>query len=128
MTTAVRQRPKHLDLLKIRQPIPAVVSILHRINSAALFLFFIPLALCALQSSLSSQNGFDRLTAFFANPVVKLFIIGFIWAYLHHFCAGIRYLLLDVHVGISLEKARMSSKAVLVVSLLLTFLIAIKIW
>ncbi|MES2354153.1 MAG: succinate dehydrogenase, cytochrome b556 subunit [Pseudomonadota bacterium] len=128
MTTAVKQRPKHLNLLKIKQPIPAIVSILHRASGAGLFLFFIPLALCALQGSLGSPEGFAQLANVFANPIAKLLLIGFIWAYIHHFCAGIRFLLLDLNKGITLGAARMSAKIVLVVSLLLTFIIAAKIW
>jgi len=128
MTTAVRQRPKHLNLFKIRQPIPAIVSILHRISGAVLFLFFIPFGLSALQGSLHSAESFAQWYAAFANPIVKLILTGFLWAYMHHFCAGIRYLLLDLNKGISLESARMSSKIVLGVSLVLTLLIATKIW
>ena len=128
MTTAVRQRPKHLNLLKIRQPLPAIVSILHRVSGAALFLLFIPLGLCALQGSLRSPEDFARWAGILANPIAKLILIGFIWAYMHHFCAGIRYLLLDLHKGITLEAARLSSKIVLGVSLVLTLLIATKIW
>ena len=128
MTTAVRQRPKHLNLLKIRQPLPAIVSILHRVSGAALFLLFIPLGLCALQASLGSPEGFACWAGILANPIAKLVLIGFVWAYMHHFCAGIRYLLLDLHKGITLEAARLSSKIVLGVSLVLTLLIATKIW
>jgi succinate dehydrogenase / fumarate reductase, cytochrome b subunit len=128
MTTAVKQRPKHLDLLKIHLPIPGVVSILHRISGAVLFLFFIPLGLAALQGSLASAQGFATWGGVFANPLVKLVLIGFVWAWAHHLCAGIRYLLLDLHTGIALEPARLSSKIVIAVSLLLTLLIAIKLW
>ena len=67
MTTAVRQRPKHLNLFKIRQPIPAIVSILHRISGAVLFLFFIPFGLSALQGSLHSAESFAQWYAAFAN-------------------------------------------------------------
>src|SRR5882762_5356267 len=128
MTTAVRQRPKHLDLLKIRQPIPAIVSILHRISGAVLFLFFIPLGLCALQESLQSADGYARVAGILGSPFAKLVLIGFVWAYMHHFCAGIRYLLLDLQKGISLEATRLSSKIVIGVSLALTLFVAAKIW
>jgi succinate dehydrogenase / fumarate reductase cytochrome b subunit len=128
MTTAVKRRPKHLDLLKIRLPIPGIVSILHRISGAALFVLFIPLGLLALQGSLASEQGFSTWTGLFANPVVKLILVGFIWAWAHHFLAGIRYLLLDVHIGIELQPARFSSKIVMVLSLAITLLLAIKLW
>jgi succinate dehydrogenase / fumarate reductase cytochrome b subunit len=128
MTTAVKRRPKHLDLLKIRLPIPGIVSILHRISGAVLFVLFIPLGLLALQGSLASEQGFSTWTGLFATPVVKLILVGFIWAWAHHFLAGIRYLLLDIHIGIELQPARFSSKIVIVLSLAITLLLAIKLW
>lgn len=128
MTAAIRKRPKYLDLFKIRLPIPGIVSILHRITGAVLFLVFIPLGLAALQGSLASADGFAKWAELFANPVMKLILIGFAWAYVYHFCAGIRYLFLDVHKGVDLEAARLTSKIVVAVSLLLTLLIAIKTW
>ena len=128
MTTAIKNRPKHLNLLKIKQPIPAIVSILHRISGAGLFLIGIPLGLYILQSSLSSEAAFNYWFESLSNPCIKLICIGLIWAFFHHLSAGIRFLLLDIHVGISLEKTRLSSNIVLGISLLLTLLVVIKIW
>jgi succinate dehydrogenase / fumarate reductase cytochrome b subunit len=122
------RRPKHLDLFKIRLPLPGIVSILHRVSSAVLFLFFVPLGLAALQGSLASPEGFAYWGEVFGIPLMKLVLIGFAWAWMHHFCAGIRYLLLDLHMGVSLEAARTSSKIVIGASLVLTLLIAIKLW
>jgi len=51
-----------------------------------------------------------------------------IWAYLHHFCAGVRYLLLDINRGIELEPARRSSAVVLVLSLALTLILGVRLW
>ncbi len=128
MTTAIKQRPKHLNLLKIRQPIPAIVSILHRISGTGLFVLGIPLVLYILQSSLSSEVGFERLKNCLNYPLIKLLCIGLIWAFFHHLLAGIRFLLLDIHVGISLGGTRTSSKMVIWISLLLTLFVGIKIW
>jgi len=58
----------------------------------------------------------------------KLVLLGVIWAYLHHFCAGIRYLLLDIHVGTDKDQARSSAGVVLAVSLVLTGLVALKLF
>ena len=60
-----------------------------------------------------------------ANPLAKLVLIGLAWAYLHHFCAGIRYLLLDLHIGIELKPARQSSVIVLAVGVALTLIVAV---
>jgi succinate dehydrogenase / fumarate reductase cytochrome b subunit len=124
----VKQRPVYLDLPRIRLPLPGIVSILHRVSGAVLFLVGIPLGLAAIAASLASPEAFAALEAAWAHPFAKLVLIGFIWAYLHHFCAGIRYLLLDLHKGIDLEPARRSSAVVVVVSVALTLIAGIRLW
>ncbi|MGB8855783.1 MAG: succinate dehydrogenase, cytochrome b556 subunit [Burkholderiales bacterium] len=128
MTTTIKKRPKHLDLSKIRLPVPGLVSILHRISGAILFLVFIPLLLFALATSLASAESFSALQAKMAHPLSKILLLGFAWSYLHHFCAGIRHLLLDLHKGTDLPTARLSAKIVMVVSLVFTLLIGIRLW
>ena len=123
-----KQRPVYLNLLRIRLPLPGLVSILHRISGAALFLVGLPLLLAGVQSSLASPESFETLRAMVASPVAKIVLIGLIWAYLHHFCAGLRYLLLDIHQFIELKPARQSSVVVLVTSLALTLIIAVRLW
>jgi len=122
-----RQRPKHLDLMKIRLPLPGVISIMHRISGAALFLF-LPVLLSLFQSSVTSEDSFAQFRHAVANPLFKLLLIALLWAFLHHFCAGIRYLTLDVHWGTELKTARTTSWAVLVVSILLTLILGARIW
>jgi succinate dehydrogenase / fumarate reductase cytochrome b subunit len=124
----VKRRPVYLNLVKIRLPIPGIVSILHRVSGAALLLFGIPLALLAVQWSLASAESFANLKAAFGHPLVKLVTIGLLWAYLHHFFAGIRYLLLDLHIADDLAPARKSSVVVMVVSLALTLIIGVRLW
>ncbi|MCW3479772.1 succinate dehydrogenase, cytochrome b556 subunit [Neisseriaceae bacterium JH1-16] len=122
-----KQRPKHLDLAKIRLPVPGIVSILHRISGVALF-FSLPLLIYLLHGSLSSAETFDAYRAVIANPLIKLVLIGLLWAYLHHFCAGIRFLFLDVHKGLELQTARATAKIVLAVSLALTVILGVALW
>ena len=124
---STRTRPKHLDLVKIRLPIPGVVSILHRISGAGLFLM-LPFLLYLLQLSLQAPDTYVVFRSVFANALVKLLLIGLLWAFLHLFCAGIRYLLLDVHVGTELAAARSSSYAVIGVSLVMTVLLGAWLW
>jgi len=123
-----RPRPVYLNLVRIRLPLPGLVSILHRISGATLFLFGIPLLLLGLQWSLASDGTLATLRNLLALPLVKLVVFGLIWAYLHHFCAGIRFLLLDIHRGIELRPARRSSAVVIVVSLALTVLVGVRLW
>ena len=123
-----RPRPVYLNLVRIRLPLPGIVSILHRVSGAALYLIGLPLLLVGVQRSLASQEAFDSFRAALSNPLAKIVLIGLVWAYLHHFCAGIRFLLLDVHQGIELGPARLSSVIVLVVSLALTLIVGVRLW
>ena len=123
-----RPRPVYLNLVRIRLPLPGIVSILHRLSGAALYLIGLPLLLYGVQCSLASPEAFDNFRAALANPLAKIVLIGLIWAYLHHFFAGIRFLLLDVHQGIELRPARVSSVIVLVVSLALTLIVGVLLW
>jgi succinate dehydrogenase / fumarate reductase cytochrome b subunit len=130
---AKRPRPKYLNLpailFEIRLPMPAWVSILHRISGTLLFFPFAAWLLYLLDTSLASEDGFARVKDHYLQlPVVKLGVIVFIWAYAHHFFAGIRFLLLDLNKGIELAPARRSAIAVVVVSLLLTAYFAWRIW
>ena len=122
-----RQRPKYLDLFRIRLPLPGLVSILHRISGTALFLFAGAL-LYLLQESLHSPESHADFVALTDRWAVKLFLIGMLWSFLHHFFAGLRFLLLDVHVASDLGAARAMSWAVLIVSLLLTAILGVRLW
>ncbi len=123
-----KPRPVYLNLFQIRMPLPSVVSFLHRLSGAALLVFGIPLMLAGVAASLASPESYASLEQTLANPLAKLVLIGAVWAFLHHFCAGVRHLLLDLHKGIELAPARRSSVVVLAVSLALTLIVAVKIW
>ena len=120
-------RPKYLNLFQIRMPVPAFVSIAHRVSGAALFLL-IPLLLYLLQLSLETPQTYASFKSLVSQPLTKLVLIGLVWAYLHHFCAGIRHLALDLHLGVGLEAARATSWAVLAVSIALTLVFGALIW
>ncbi len=123
-----RPRPVYLNLVRIRLPLPGIVSILHRLSGAALYLIGLPLLLFGVQRSLASPEAFDSFRAALSNPLAKIVLIGLVWAYLHHFFAGIRFLLLDVQQGIELKPTRVSSVVVLVVSLALTLVVGVRLW
>ena len=116
-------RPRFLQLLQIRQPITAVVSITHRISGVLLFLS-LTFAVVLLHLSLRSEGDFLQVQAWLAAWPVRLIGIVLLWAILHHFLAGIRFLLLDLDIGLSLKAARASAWAVLLaVGLLFLLLI-----
>jgi len=103
------KRPKNLDLLKIRMPITAKVSILHRLTGVLLFLS-IPFLIYLLQLSLSSPQGYDDAVALVDSAFIKLILFFLLWTLLHHLLAGIRFLLIDIDVGVEIEAARKSAK------------------
>jgi succinate dehydrogenase / fumarate reductase, cytochrome b subunit len=124
---SLKARPIWYNLSPANLPIPGLVSIFHRVSGLALFagMFWL---LSLLDASLTSQESYSRFSALVAHPFAKLLLLGLGWAFLHHFCAGIRYLLLDMHVGASLEAARRSSGVVFAVSLLLTAILGARLW
>ena len=124
----VKPRPVYLDLVAIRQPLPAIVSILHRISGALLFLVGIPALLWSVQLTLASPEAFGAWKSAMAHPLAKLVALALAWAYLHHLLAGVRHLMLDLHIGLDLPAARRSSALVLVAALLLTALVAVRLW
>lgn len=126
-TTATKSRPKHLKLTAIRLPIPGIVSIMHRISGAVLFLM-LPLLLWLLQSSLAGEKSFAAFREVVGNPAVKIVLLGLLWGYLHHLFAGLRHLFLDMHMGLELESARFSAKLVLAAGLIVTVLVGAKLW
>ena len=123
----LKNRPKNLNLFTIRLPINAVVSILHRASGVGLFLA-LPLILLAFKTSLDSPFSYYLLTLRFDTWYLKLVLIGLSWAFFHHFFAGIRHLLQDIHWMTSLHKARFSSRLVLWLVGFSVAIFAIVIW
>ena len=137
MSEAVREAPKkqrpqfrniHVtDLGNYRMPLASIVSILHRISGFLMFLG-LPLVLYMLQMSILSEDTFKHFAGIASLPLVKLVILGLCWAYFQHFCAGVRHLFMDLHLGLDKDSARNSATSVLAVSLFLTFVTALKLF
>jgi len=129
--TTTKTRPKYLSLqallFEIRLPLPGWVSILHRISGALLFLAALWL-LWLLDRSLSSESGFEAVKRYSGLPLVKISLLVLVWAYCHHFCAGIRFLFLDLDKGADKATARLTSIIVIVAGLALTALLGAKLW
>jgi succinate dehydrogenase / fumarate reductase cytochrome b subunit len=123
----LKNRPKNLNLFTIRLPINAVVSIMHRASGVGLFLA-LPLILMAFKASIDSPFSYYLLTLRLDTWYAKLVLIGFSWAFFHHFFAGIRHLLQDIHWMTSLHKARFSSRLVLWLVGISVLIFAIAIW
>ncbi len=135
MTDAVRKpRPEYRNIgfgditMKYRMPLAAILSILHRVSGALLFLF-LPFLLFLFDQSLTSELSFEGFKFFLSNIFVKLIVLALSWAFLHHFCAGIRHLLMDVnHDAVTKESGKKTAVVVFVVSIALTIATALKLF
>lgn len=122
-----QDRPKNLNLFTIRLPINALVSILHRVSGMILFLM-LPLLLLCLSHSLANEAGYLQIVTLLDYWLVKLVIIGFSWAFFHHFYAGLRHLAQDVHWMHGLDQARNSSRVLMALVVVSVLYFAYLIW
>lgn len=106
--THQQNAPVFLNLFRIRMPAGAVASIAHRISGVLLFLS-LPLLAWLLDLSLQGGEGYERAIALLQSTGVRLASIVLVWSLLHHLVAGIRFLLIDVHLGVSMPAARLSA-------------------
>ena len=138
MSEAVREAPKKqrrefrninalTDLPNYRLPAAGFVSILHRISGFLMFAL-LPFLLYLFELSIRSEMSFELFRGIVSHPLAKLIILALCWAYFQHFCAGVRHLFMDLHFGLDKDAARKSATSVLVVSLLLTALVALKLF
>ncbi|MEO6016673.1 MAG: succinate dehydrogenase, cytochrome b556 subunit [Polaromonas sp.] len=139
-TTTAKKRPEFRnihafkDLPSYRLPLAGIVSILHRISGAIMF-FLMPFIIWMFDTSISSEISFSKFkTAFnvgmFHLPgfVWKLLALALIWAYLHHFIAGLRHLWMDTsHKAVSKEFGKSSALFTLVVSVALAVILGAKL-
>lgn len=137
MSEAVKETPKRVrpqftnihvtELHNYRMPLAAIVSILHRISGFLMFAL-LPVVLWLLQLSLQSEMTFARFQGVASFWFTKLVLLALVWGYMQHFCAGVRHLFMDLHLGIDKESAKKSAASVLVVSLLLTAVVGLKLF
>ena len=131
-TPARAKRPEYRNIhvtqiVGYRLPPAGMVSIMHRVSGALLFLL-LPLLLWLFDLSLMSELSFARLRALADSVLFKLVLLGVIWGFLHHLVAGIRYLALDLHWGVDKVSANRSALWVYFVSLPLTLLAALRLF
>lgn len=139
MAEHTQQRPVYRNIhvsqiVAYRLPPAGIVSILHRISGALMFLL-LPFVVWLLDVSLTSEISYERFTNAFVAGIgwlpgwfVKLVVLALIWAYLHHLLAGVRHLYLDVSHRTTKEFGRQSAVAVLVVSIALTLILGAKLF
>jgi succinate dehydrogenase / fumarate reductase cytochrome b subunit len=124
-------RPVHRNIhisqiVTYRLPPGGIVSILHRVSGAVMFLL-LPFVLFLFDKSLTSEISFGTFKAITSNGFAKLVLLVLLWAYLHHFVAGIRHLFMDMHIGVDKDTGRQTAISVLVISLVLWVALALKL-
>jgi len=134
---ALKERPgpmRLVDATQYKLPPSALVSILHRISGLVIALL-LPFVIWLFDKSLTSEISFDEFRgAFLAGIgfvpafVVKLVTLVLVWAFLHHFCAGVRHLYMDITHNTTKEVGRSTALATLVVSLVLTVVLGAKLF
>lgn len=103
-----KNRPVFLNLLRIHFPVTAVVSILHRV-SGLLMVLSLPVLIYLLRLSLQGPAGYDQARALVTGPAAQCVGFVLVWALAHHLLAGLRFLLLDVEIGVTKKTARLSA-------------------
>jgi succinate dehydrogenase / fumarate reductase cytochrome b subunit len=131
-TSQTRKRPEYrnihiTDLISYRLPLAGLVSILHRISGAAMFLL-LPFVLWLFDTSLRSQQGWDAIAGVLSTWPLKIVVLGLFWALAHHLCAGIRHVLMEVRHSLSKQQGRRYAAVTLTVSLLLTAAFAVHLF
>lgn len=106
--SALDNRPIYLNLLKIRQPVTAILSIFHRLSGIAMVLL-LPGLVYLLNLSLRDQAGFDQVAGVLGSTPAKLVAVGLCWIFAHHLLAGLRFLILDFDIGVERAVARQTA-------------------
>jgi len=135
--TTTRTRPgtmRLVDALQYRLPLAGWVSILHR-ASGALMLVLLPFVIWMFDTSVTSEISFDVFASAFTSGIgalpgwfVKLVALALIWAYLHHFIAGVRHLYMDMTHSVTKDFGRQSAITTLVLSIALTVVLGAKLF
>lgn len=122
------------QILRYRLPPAGIVSILHRASGVLMFLL-LPFVIWMLDVSLTSEISYERFTSTFAAGlwifpgwIMKLVALSLIWAYLHHFIAGVRHVWMDMTHSVSLAQGHQSALLTLGLSVLLTLVLGIKLF
>ena len=114
------RRPVFLDITRIDLPVTAVISITHRITGV-LFFILMPLLVYLFDLSLSGPQGYDTVSDVLDHWAARLLIVILLWGFAHHFLAGIRYLLIDMDVGVGRESSRVTAWCVVAGDMVVLF-------
>ena len=123
-----------IDAVQYRLPLAGVVSILHRASGGLMFIL-LPFIVWLLDMSLTTEISYERFTSAFEAGIgfvpgffIKLVVLALIWAFLHHFIAGVRHLYMDATHSVTKAFGRQSAVVTLALSVLLTVVLGAKLF
>ena len=117
-------RPFFLNLLKIRLPVPGVLSIMHRISGVFMFLA-IPFLVYVFDLSLQGTAGFNEAAELLTHPVTMIVMLILLWSLIHHLFAGIRFLFIDFDIGLDKQQSTQTAWLVFALEIIILALILI---
>lgn len=120
-------RPFYLNLLKIKLPVPGMVSIFHRITGVLMFLA-LPFAVYLFDLSLQGESGFEQVVELLRLPYIQFLSLVLTWSLLHHLFAGIRFLLIDFDVAVDKRPSQITAWLVFVAEIVAMGLILLGIY
>ena len=139
MPDTLKPRPTYRNIhisqiVTYRLPPAGIVSILHRVSGVGMFLLM-PFIIWMFDASVTSEISYAGFTSVFSGGVgflpgwfFKLIALGLIWAFLHHFIAGLRHLWMDMTHAVTQEFGHSSALATLSLSVVLTVLLGAKLF
>lgn len=113
----------YLNLFQIRFPMTAILSIGHRLSGVLLFLC-IPLLIYLLELSMVSVGSFNAVAQWLDSSTIRWLLVFLIWVFAHHFYSGLRYLLLDMDIGVDIMMAKKTAWVVMIAGVITMLLSA----
>ncbi len=120
-------RPVNLNLFKMSWPVAAIASITHRVTGVVLFVG-VAFSFYALDMALSSPAGFAESVQLLQEPLARFVLFGLLLGLVYHVVAGLKHLMLDFHLGDSLEAARIGAWLVIVLTIVITGVLGALLW
>ena len=114
-----RQRPLSPHLQVYRLPLPAIMSITHRMTGIILSSGTVLLTLY-LAALAGGAESFATAQMIISHPIAQVVLFGYSVALFYHACNGVRHLFWDAVIGLNIPTIYKSGQAVLVLAALLT--------
>jgi succinate dehydrogenase / fumarate reductase, cytochrome b subunit len=113
------ERPLSPHLTIYRLTLTMMMSIVHRITGAALYVGTLLVAWWLIAAA-SGPNGYATVQWFMGTWIGRLILLGYTWALIHHMLGGLRHLIWDTGRGLGPSEREWLVRATLFGSVTLT--------